>query len=394
MRKSLFYNLLTWLLLIIGLVFLAKLAPILYSPEYILSDDFGHFWASGKLFIDHENPYNLERLISTQVQAGAAQSSRTSIGSQTLNPPWALLIFAPFSFLDYSLARVIWLIISITLLVISVRQFWQILHGSENKIGVALLVAFCFTPMYSVLSKGQITPWVVLGITGIMLYFEGKLNAWWAGIAIGLIATKPQLFYLLWPALGIWVISQRRWKLVFTGAAIGIIAVSATMLVNGQIFSQYITAIQEYPYDQWATPTIGSYLRLFWLGVDKFWVQYFPACLGLGWLVFHYWKNRENWVWRDQIPVMTLISLLTSPYAWTYDAIIILPAVLIVTSWLISQNKPIKITFWAVYLLLNLGNLLLHTQLSDFWFIWLAPSFSLWYLAVSYIHQRQMKNDS
>ncbi len=339
MRKTPFYNLLTWLLLIIGLVFLAKFAPILYTPEYILSDDFGHFWASGKLFIDQENPYDLKKMNEMQLQAGAIQSSYPSIGIQTLNPPWSLLIFAPFSLLNYSLARVAWLIVNIMLVVVSVRRFWQIFNGSDYQLWFALLISFCFTPTYSVLSKGQITPWVVLGIVGLCLYFEGKINIWWAGTCLVLISLKPQLFYLLWPTLVLWVISQRRWKLLFTGAIIGLLVLITIFLINHQIFLQYFTAIQEYPYDQWATPTIGSYLRFFWLGVDKFWVQYLPACFAIGWLAFHYLKHKQTWVWRDQLPILSMVSLLTSPYAWTYDQIIILPAILVATHWLIGFNK-------------------------------------------------------
>jgi hypothetical protein len=382
MRKTPFYNLLTWLLLIIGLVFLAKLAPILYSPEYILSDDFGHFWASGKLFIDQENPYDLEKMNEMQLQAGAIQSSYPSIGIQTLNPPWSLLIFAPFSLLNYSLARVAWLIVNIMLVVVSVRQFWQIFNGSDNKFWFALLISFCFTPTYSVLSKGQITPWVLLGIVGLWLYFEGKINIWWAGACLVLISLKPQLFYLLWPTLVLWVISQRRWKLFITGAIIGIMVLSTIFLINHQIFSQYITAIQEYPYDQWATPTIGSYLRFFWLGVDKFWVQYLPACFAILWLAFHYLKHKRTWVWRDQLPVLSLVSLLTSPYAWTYDQIIIVPTILVATHWLIGFNKTRIIAAIFVYIAINLGNLLLHTRYDEFWFIWLAPAYTLWYFIV------------
>lgn len=391
MRKSLVYYTFIWISLFITLTLLIKLAPALYKPEYIMADDFGHFWASGKLFIIGENAYDLDKMMDMQLQSGANQSVHPSIGIQTLNPPWSLLIFAPFSLIDYSLARIAWLIINIMLIVISVRQLWNIYHGAENKLWLALVVSFCFTPMYSVLSKGQVTPWVVLGITGLLLYFGGKLNIWWASICLVLISTKPQLFYLLWPALGIWVISQRKWKLVFTGIVIGLITILVTLLVNNQVIFHYITAIQEYPYDQWATPTIGSYLRLFWLGVDKFWVQYLPACFGLGWLILHYLKNRENWVWRDQIPILILISLLTSPYAWTYDIIIILPAILIATSWLIRQNKPLKIAFWLAYTAINLGNLLLHIKLNDFWFLWLTPSYFLWYLGIRYWHRHLPK---
>jgi len=391
MRKTPLYNLITWALLFVGLVFLVKLAPILYSPEFILSDDFGHFWASGKLFIDHKNPYDLDLLFSTQIEAGAESSSATSIGSQTLNPPWALLLFAPLSLLDYSLARILWLLINTMLVVLSIRIFWNLMGGANKKLWLALLVALCFTPTYSVLSKGQITPWIVIGIAGFVLYTEGKINVWWAGLCLVVVSTKPQLFYLLWPALGLWAVTKRKWKLLIAGLSVGGAAILATLLLNKQVFSQYLDAIQEYPYDQWATPTIGAYLRFFWLGVDQFWVQYLPAFFGLGWLIFHYLKQREHWSWSDQIPVLSIVSLLTSPYAWTYDAIIILPAILAATDRLSGSSKAIRVTLWLIFGLINTANLLLHTQLSDFWFLWFTPAIAIWYLLVSLFYQQRLK---
>ena len=391
MRKTPLYNLITWALLFVGLVFLVKLAPILYSPEFILSDDFGHFWASGKLFIDHKDPYDLDLLFSTQVEAGAESSSATSIGSQTLNPPWALLLFAPLSLLDYSLARILWLLINTMLVVLSIRIFWNLVGGANKKLWLALLVALCFTPTYSVLSKGQITPWIVIGIAGFILYTEEKINVWWAGLCLVFVSTKPQLFFLLWPALGFWAVTKRKWKLLIAGLSVGGAAILATLLLNKQVFSQYLNAIQEYPYDQWATPTIGAYLRFFWLGVDQFWVQYLPAFFGLGWLIFHYLKQREHWSWSDQIPVLSLVSFLTSPYAWTYDAIIILPAILAATDRLSGLSKAVRVTLWLIFVLINTANLLLHTQLSDFWFLWFTPAITIWYLLVSLFYQQRLK---
>jgi hypothetical protein len=392
-RKKKFCRLLIWLAILGSLGLLVEIAPILYSPDYIRIDDFGHFWASGKLFISHGNPYDLDTLESMQLDAGAEKISQNSITPQTLNPPWVLLIFSPFSLLRYSTARILWLMSNISVIVISVRFLWIILHGSINKQGLALLVTFCFTPVYSVLTKGQVTPWVVIGITLVLLYSEGITNSWWAGIGLLLISIKPQLFYLIWPAMAFWVIHEHRWHLVITTCFVGIIFITATITINSQIFSNYYVALLEYPYDQWATPTIGSYLRFFWLGVDKFWVQYIPTLLGFVWLILHFCKNRMNWNWHDQIPILTIISLLTTPYAWTYDAIIILPAILVATSILIKQNKNINFIFWAIFFMINLTNLLLHSQMSDFWFLWLVPAYYLWYIIIHIFVTAQSKKN-
>ena len=379
---------LTWAMLVISSALLIIIFPTLTAPEYILGDDFSHFWASGKLFIHQENPYQLENILRTFREAGIDTTSQATLGFQTLNPPWALIILAPFGLLNYSLARLAWLIVNISLVIIIARQFWNIYQPSRNKYWVPLLVAFCFSPTFSVLSKGQVTLWVVLGITGFILFTQGMLSSWWAGAGLVLIMLKPQLFYLLWPALGLWVIFQRRWKLVISGAIVWLSATILLHLVNPQLWRQYINAALAYPYDQWATPTIGSYLRYYWWGLDNFWIQYLPACFALTWTIVHVIKHRHHWVWHEQLPALLLVSLLSSPYAWTYDQVLILPAIIIAAFWLSRASTRFTIVAWLTYLVINLANVLLHTRLDDFWFLWLAPAYTFWYLAVKHWCQR------
>ncbi len=387
MRNRRLYKIITWTMLVILSTLLMVLAPTLTAPEFILADDFSHFWASGKLFINQENPYQLDEILKTLRDAGVEPTSQTSLGFQTLNPPWALLIFSPFGLLNYGLARLAWLMINIILLIIVARQFWQRYQGSGHKNWMALLAVFTFGPTFSVLSKGQVTIWVVLGITALIVYTTGNINSWWAGAGLVLITLKPQLFYLLWPALGLWVIFQRRWKLVISGAIVWFTAILFLHMVNPQLWQQYFAAAQAYPYDQWATPTIGSYLRYFWLGLDKFWIQYLPACFGLTWSIFHFLRHRQHWIWHEHLPVLLFVSLLTSPYTWTYDQILIIPTVISAAFWLSRSVTPFVIAAWLGYLAINIADILLHTQLDEFWFLWLAPAYTLWYIAVKHWHQ-------
>ena len=388
MRKRRLKKFITWVLLIISSALLIIVYPTLTAPGIILGDDFSHFWASGKLFTQQEDPYQLDNILRTLQGAGIETTPQSHLGFQTLNPPWALILLAPFGLLNYYLARLSWLIINIGLVLIVTRQIWKLYQPSGNKTWVTLLAALCFSPTFSVLSKGQVTLWVVLGITALLLYTQGKVSAWCAGAGLGLILLKPQLFYLVWPALGLWIIIQRRWKLVLHGAIVLLAATLMLFLVNPHVWRQYISAAQAYPYEQWATPTIGSYLRYYWLGLDKFWVQYLPACFALTWVIAHSIKHRKHWEWLEQFPALLIVSLLSSPYAWTYDQVILLPAIIAAMVWLSQSSTPIKIGAWSAYLVINLAAVLLHTRLDDFWFLWLAPAYTIWYLFVKHVPQK------
>jgi hypothetical protein len=383
MCKSKTYRLFIWISLILSLGFLDRISPILVNPENISVDDFGHFWASGRQFLNSTNPYDAEQLVILQEQAGGIGFD-TRIPSLTLTPPWSLLIFAPFSILNYQFARLAWLYVNIAIIIFATQQLWILYHGSKNRMWLALLAIFTFAPTISVLMKGQVTIWLLIGLVGFLLFTEGKLNEWIGCASLLLLAIKPQLFYLFWPAIGLWLIQTRQWGILLKSVVI-ITGVFLVLLIpNPLLFSQYIYAMKTYPASEWATPTIGAYLRLFAFGINNFWVQYIPAIFTIFWLIVHYLKTFQTWNWRKEIPTLLFLSLLTSPYAWTYDQVLLLPAILIATNHLSRQFSGPIIFFWLVYITINLLDMLLHMRLDEFWFIWLAPAYLLWYIGIAF----------
>ena len=382
MRKSRYYRPLLYLLLLSCLYLLFRLAPVLFSPEVMPADDFGHFWASGKLLLSGENPYNAARLVALQQQiSGGAYA--TEVTSLTLNPPWALSLLLPFSLLPYQAARLAWLIMGILLILLSIRAIWSLYQGDPHKLWAAWLVGLTFAPTISVLTKGQVTVWLLAATAGFVLLVEKRMNYWLAALCCVLLSIKPQLFYLFWPAVGLWMLYSRKWKLLATSLCILIAATLPVLALNPAIFSQYLAAMQAYPASAWATPTIGAYLRFFWLGEANFWVQYVPGLICAVWLIFRYHKHRHTWKWSEEVPALLLLSLITSPYAWTYDQVLLIPAILAASAHLIRVRTWLSLAFWLIYLGINILDLILHVRLSEFWFLWLAPAYTIWYLGVN-----------
>jgi hypothetical protein len=382
MRKTPVYWLVIWISLALAMFLLYQLSPTLSSPEFFPVDDFAHLWASGRIFLSGGNPYDAAQLALLQNQIGAAPAV-TEASAITLNPPWALLILVPFGMLNYSLARLAWLLVNVTLILVSAQMAWRIYTNSTNKTWLAGIIAFSFAPTISVLSKGQITPWILLGIVGFLIYTAKDQYTWVGGASLVLCTIKPHLAYLLWPAIGLWIIGARQWKLLFVAVLIFFISALSTLLFDQQIYSQYLTAIRSFPAYAWATPTIGSHLRYFWLGEENFWVQYILPVLSTVWLIYHYQRNARTWQWHKELPVLLLVSLVTSPYAWTYDQVILLPAILAAVHLVTQKRGWIAAILVAIYFLINVLELILHKHLNDFWFLWLAPAYFLWYLASS-----------
>jgi hypothetical protein len=208
---------------------------------------------------------------------------------------------------------------------------------------------------------------------------------------IVLVAFKPQLFYLFWPAVLLWVISNRRWR-VFLGFMTGILtALFISIFANPAAISQYITAFLTNPPADWATPTIGSYLRLIF-GIDKFWLQFIPITLGLAWFGYVWLKQNKTWTWTQIMPSLAFASIITSPYAWTYDQVILVPAVLwafVLFNRLASRN--LVIWLWIGFLGITVLNLGLHRFYDELWFGWHALAILAWYCLVMRVTRNNEK---
>jgi hypothetical protein len=361
---------------------LARLTPVLTKPDYLPSDDFIRFWVSGKLNLQGENPYDPQKIAQLQIEEGSMASGLTT-NSIMLNPPWAISLIMPFSVINYPISRITWLIFSIILILLSAHLLWRIYSSYPNQRWLALLVAFIFAPTISVLEKGQITTFLLLGVTVLLYFTVLDRNDWLAGVFLALVSIKPQVVFLFWIALLFWVIQQRRW-LIMISTSITILSLTLiAMIYNPHIIQQFFGMLQTYQISEWANPTIGSYLRFFWFGTDKYWLQFLPTLFGGIWFIYYWYRNHKSWNWVNALPILLLVSLVTSSYSWTYDLVILIPAILLAVVWLASDWKRWStLILVAIFLCINILDLILHRSLDDFWFIWMAPVLLVWFTVV------------
>jgi hypothetical protein len=376
------YRIILWIILIISVLVLASLAPIITKPQYYATDDYFTYWAAGKLNLSGENPYDAQQKENLFIQESGHPSNTYPI-SIMLNPPWAVAMVMPFGFVDYQISRLLWLLSSIACIVVSAQVLWRLYKGNPRYRWVAWIVVIFFAPVISVLEVGQISSWILFGITGFLYFTCLEKNDWAAGASLAFVAIKPQVFYIFWLALLFWVIVQHRWIIIVSFASTLLILSMIAMAFNPHIITQYLAMVKTGYLPELATPTIGAYLRFFWLGTDKFWLQFVAPILGGIWFLFYWNKNHDTWNWLFTIPIILLVSQVTAPYTYTYDQVILIPAIILATIWItMNWKKWSTLILICIYLLINILDLVLHMRLSDFWFIWMAPALLIWYLLV------------
>ena len=381
MRNQRWYRTFIWLAFGASLLILAYLAPTLSKPEYIPVDDFVRYWAAGRLNLNGDNPYDPALIEQLQTEAGG-QAPESGIMPIMLNPPWALPLTMLFGWLDYPLSRLAWLMVNIALLLLCAEALWNYYDCPRRLRWVSWLVVFLFAPTISVLEKGQITPILLVGITGFIYFTEKRPNAWLAGISLALTTIKPQLIYLFGLSLLLWIIQKREWKVLVRAIACVFTLGAIAVAFNPSVYAEYIYAMRFYPTSEWATPTIGTHLR-YWIDLDKTWLQLIPLLIGFAFLARFRRKQGTVWDWHKETPWLLMVSLATTPYAWTYDLVLLAPALVQVVSWLLRDKRrwhnALILGFLAI---LSALDLYLHRFWNDFWFVWLAPSLLAWYVWV------------
>jgi len=109
-------------------------------------------------------------------------------------------------------------------------------------------------------------------------------------------------------------------------------------------------------------------------------MAWLPAIFVGIWFVVRWIRARGNWRWREEMPWLLVISVAASPYAWFFDQVVLLAALLPVAALLVSGS--VRNVLWAAvaYLGINAAALaLILEQHRTFWYVWTAPAWLLFY---------------
>ena len=230
----------TWAALVLTGVFFFQFRAVVSPGDFLL------YWAAGKLFLQQANPYDAEALLSItntiQIQPYPFVN---------WNPPWTLILTAPFALLPFKLAQTLWYAILVGALLWMANWFWRFRAGSSAYREIAWLSIILFLPVLHALYLGQINLLVPIGL---LLFYRAveKKRCVLAGLAVLLVAAKPHLVFLFFLFLGLWCLKHRLWSLLFAAALSLTVPVILLSLYNPKI-----RAISSGKAFLWITPKTG-----------------------------------------------------------------------------------------------------------------------------------------
>jgi hypothetical protein len=345
----------------IALLTLIPIALITLMGSHTNSNDFIEYWSAGKLLAHGDNPYSGPMILAIEKSRGFTPNDPLIM----LNPPWALPMVFPLGFLPVIPALVLWILACTAAILISMVLL-EIPVQSR-------MIAFLFTPILGTYMMQQSSPFLLLGLALFLRFHDRRPFA--AGAALTLMAFKPHLFLIFWVVLLADCLYRRRFRLM-AGFAASLIATSAAVtLWMPHVWQDYLTLVRGTTLDQNFYPTIPTLLRAI-INVHMVWIATVPSCIALVWGAVYYWRRRAAWDWnQDAMPVL-LLTVLTSPYSWISDQVVLLPPV----ARALSTQRGTKPRKYSMELLIAINfTALVWLNLSFRTLVWLPLALSLWY---------------
>ncbi|MGZ9223544.1 MAG: hypothetical protein ACXW4Q_15670, partial [Anaerolineales bacterium] len=185
----------------------------------------------------------------------------------------------------------------------------------------------------------------------------------WAGAALIMTTIKPHIVVLAVIYIVVYMAGQRKYQGWFGLVAAGVVCMALLLILTPDLVHNLIgeTSLSS---GRWATSTIGGLLS-YWSVTEA--ARYLILILLP--LPFFLAKYPEKFSMEFSIALLTLVTLPTTIYGWSYDQTILLIPIAQVFSWLTrSKYKMVIITCIIAAVALNYFQRVL--PLNEVYFVW------------------------
>lgn len=267
-------------------------------------------------------------------------------------PPWYSLLTLPLALLPIEVAARLWFAINLIFMILFV---WLATDGwpAQRRL-ISFLLSIIFLPVLGALYVGQFVFPVLLG-AGMLVYALPRERVWIASIGLFLLTFKPHIGGLVFLAVLVHLLLKRNSytrRTLWTTGIILLLFFAASFFVDSAWPVHYIQTLFGF---RDASPCEGSCITVpmvitSLLGVDFSQAVWVAVALLLGWIGL-FIRNRPK-VWKKApwlIAVSFCITLLSSPYQYNYDFIVLLPSFFLLAS--IARNRSDWFWLALAYLL-------------------------------------------
>jgi hypothetical protein len=242
-------------------------------------------------------------------------------------PPWYALLTLPLALLPIDVAARMWFEVNLLFIILFVWLGTDGWHAQRRVI--SFLLAILFLPVLGALYVGQFVFPVLLG-AGILVYAIPREKVWLASTGLFLLTFKPHIGGLVFLAVIIHLLSKRNAfarRALWTTGAILLFFFVASFIVDSAWPVHYFQTLFGF---REVSPCEGLCISIpmiitSLLGMDFTQAVWVAVILLLGWIGL-FIRNRPE-VWKEArwlIAVGICITLLSSPYQYNYDFVVLL----------------------------------------------------------------------
>jgi len=280
------------------------------------------------------SPYSDEAALYTQQAIYGRPTLPGEDQNRMTYPFYSILIHAPFIYINYPLARAIYMTLLQAALFIGVIMTFSLFQWVPKAWIAAILLIWTllFYPEARGVILGQ---FAILGFFSLAgsLYFYNKQRDILAGIILVLSTIKPTLVFLVIPFFIIVAITKRRWRFIISFMLTVAILSFASLIADPTWISEWIFRIIHYSdYTVGQSPVwLLTHIALPWLGgigeeiIDLFLIA---GMFFAWWRAIHEDDAEFNWA----LGVTLVISNLIVPRSATTNYVLML----IPTLWIFS----------------------------------------------------------
>jgi alpha-1,2-mannosyltransferase len=328
--------------------------------------DFVHFYVLGDLVARgrHVQLYDADAQYRRQVELVPQSAPMRFV---PIYGPQTALLFAPLSRLDYLPAAFVWAGLTIAVYLFGVWAVWVRIRSALPHGMLVVLAAAGFPPIWYLVLHGQTTaiPFAAFALAWLAIR---RQRSFAAGLALGLIAVKPQFGLVL----ALVVVLCREWSLM--GGVLASVAIqvgTVTAVMGFDVWAAYVEALRQ-------LPAVAAQLepKAYLLHSVRAVTNLLPGALGE--TIFAAVAFTVAWqasrVWRSTAPltvrfaVLVFAATFANPHLTVYDATVLALPLLWLAPW-VSRDARLGELFWpliyALFIFLLLPSaLLVRVQVS------------------------------
>lgn len=329
-----------------GRVWLVLAVPTLALLSYIAADklvgtinyqtdysDFAPFWLAGNLTANGQDPYDASIWVEGYARNGVGEMLDHSF----LYPLPLAFFFVPLGLLSLRTAHVFWVAFTIFIIFGTALSLSLTRQSSAAKylLPFILIGVIFFRPAVLSVTTGHISGLLLAVLAGSLFLFE-RQKSFWGGVLLAFMALKPNLGMILIPVLLIWFIHRKDVRAVFGLASAGMFMLAAGFLYDPHWLSSYLQVgsgklAQTFGF----SPTVWGLAHLL---CDQ---QLFcalaaggVASIVLAGIVLWLFARAPNITPLNAFSLCIALTLLITPYAWTYDQLLLLiPTTAVIFFW-------------------------------------------------------------